>query len=99
MNTQSPTANSADQRREEPLGDRGNGDRSWTPEEGEQGISNRVGDEAPDAEREPASSERNLLAAPEEDDVADDDDFDEDDEEDDEDEDDADADEVDTAPA
>jgi hypothetical protein len=30
---------------DEPLGDRGNGDKTWSPEEGNQGISNRVGDE------------------------------------------------------
>jgi hypothetical protein len=65
-------------------------------------ISNRVGDESPDAE--PASSERagnNVLATPEEDDdVADDDDFDDDDEDgDDEDETDEEDDEVETSPA
>ena len=30
---------------ERPFGDRGKGDKTWSPEEGEQGISNRVGDE------------------------------------------------------
>jgi hypothetical protein len=30
----------------EPLGDRGGGDRTWTPPDGEQGISNRPDDEA-----------------------------------------------------
>ena len=30
----------------EPLGDRGEGDKSWKPERGEQGISNRPDDEA-----------------------------------------------------
>ena len=29
----------------EPLGDRGKGDKTWSPEQGEQGISNRIGDE------------------------------------------------------
>ena len=33
----------------EPLGDRGDGRHTWQPPEGEQGISNRPGDEEPDA--------------------------------------------------
>ncbi len=33
---------------DEPLGDRGQGDTSWTPDSGEQGISNRAGDEDAD---------------------------------------------------
>jgi hypothetical protein len=49
-----PTANLPAQERDEPLGDRGKGDKSWSPEPGEQGISNRIGDEGtdtgPDAE-------------------------------------------------
>ena len=34
----------------EPLGDRGERGKTWSPEQGEQGISNRVTDEDPDAE-------------------------------------------------
>ena len=34
----------------EPLGDRGERGKTWSPEQGEQGISNRAGDEDPDAE-------------------------------------------------
>jgi hypothetical protein len=30
---------------DEPLGDRGQGDRTWSPPEGEQGISNRPDDQ------------------------------------------------------
>lgn len=45
MNRQSPTANDPTQGPEEPLGDRGRGDETWSPEQDEQGISNRVGDE------------------------------------------------------
>lgn len=36
----------------EPLGDRGHGDKTWSPAQGEQGISNREGDEDPEAEEE-----------------------------------------------
>ena len=51
MSNQSPTANGPGQQGpEEPLGDRGKGDKTWSPEQGEQGISNRVGDEDPEAE-------------------------------------------------
>lgn len=39
---------------EAPLGDRGHGDKTWTPPEGEQGISNRVEDEDPDADTDPS---------------------------------------------
>jgi hypothetical protein len=107
MTTQSPIAHSADQGPDVPFRDRGTGDRPWTPEEAEQGISHRIGDESPDPDTAPASVERagkNVLAMPEEeDDVADDDDFDEDeeDEEDEDDEDDPDAedDELKTSPA
>lgn len=45
MSTQSPTANSPEQGPEEPFGDRGGGDKTWSPEQGEQGISNRADDE------------------------------------------------------
>jgi hypothetical protein len=40
-----PNANVPEQSADEPLGDRGTGDRTWSPPEGEQGISNRVEDE------------------------------------------------------
>ena len=52
MSNQSPTANGKGQGPEEPYGDRGKGDKTWSPEQGEQGISNRVGDEDPTAERD-----------------------------------------------
>ena len=39
-----PSANVPEQESDEPLGDRGRGDRTWAPESGEQGISNRPGD-------------------------------------------------------
>ena len=48
MSNQSPTANGQGQGPEEPFGDRGKGDKTWSPEQGEQGISNRVGDEEPE---------------------------------------------------
>jgi hypothetical protein len=75
----------------EPLGERGHGDRTWTPEPGEQGISNRVGDEEPAAETDAASfghDRKNVVSMSDEDpiddpDDADEDDFDEDAEEDD----------------
>ena len=38
--------------REEPLGDRGQGDKTWSPAQGEQNISNRVMDKDPEAEAE-----------------------------------------------
>ena len=34
----------------EPLGDLGERGKTWSPEQGEQGISNRAGDEDPEAE-------------------------------------------------
>ena len=43
-----PSANVPQQNPDEPLGDRGNGDKTWSPEQDEQGISNRVGDEQTD---------------------------------------------------
>ena len=43
------SANVIRQDAERPLGDRGKGDKTWSPEEGEQGISNRIGDEDLDA--------------------------------------------------
>jgi len=45
-----PSANVPAQDGDEPLGDRGNGDKTWTPRPGEQGISNRPDDEAADPE-------------------------------------------------
>jgi hypothetical protein len=48
-----PGANSPKQRPNAPLGDRG-GDKTWEPPKGEQGISNREGDEGEnDEDREP----------------------------------------------
>jgi hypothetical protein len=47
-----PSANVPAQSPEEPLGDRGGGDKTWSPAQGEQGISNRVTDEDPEAEDE-----------------------------------------------
>jgi hypothetical protein len=38
-------ANVPEQEPNEPLGDRGQGDKTWSPEQGKQGISNRPGDE------------------------------------------------------
>lgn len=40
-----PGSNTPEQKPNEPLGDRGKGDKTWSPEQGEQGISNRVDDE------------------------------------------------------
>ena len=45
-----PSGNVPTQLPQEPLGDRGQRDKTWTPAEGEQGISNRVMDEDPEAE-------------------------------------------------
>jgi hypothetical protein len=50
MQEKTPSANVPRQDAEEPLGDRGKGEKTWSPEQGEQGISNRVGDEEPDPE-------------------------------------------------
>jgi hypothetical protein len=41
-----PNANVPAQTDEDPKGDRGRGDKTWTPPADEQGISNRPGDEA-----------------------------------------------------
>ena len=49
MQKKTPSANVPRQDAEEPLGDRGKGDKTWSPEQGEQGISNREGDVDPDA--------------------------------------------------
>jgi len=60
MRSQNPDANVPRQRSEEPLGDRGQGDRTWTPPAGEQGISNReddAGDDDPGPETDAASFE------------------------------------------
>jgi hypothetical protein len=40
-----PGANVPKQPADEPRGDRGSGDKTWSPDDGEQGISNRVEDE------------------------------------------------------
>ena len=51
MSQQSPTANGPGQQGpEQPLGDRGQGDKTWSPDQGEQGISNRADDEESDSE-------------------------------------------------
>ena len=50
-NTKTPSANLPKQDPDEPLGDRGGGDKTWSPDSGEQGISNRVDDEAGEPER------------------------------------------------
>jgi hypothetical protein len=47
-----PNANIPQQQPDAPLGDRGN-EKTWEPPKGEQGISNREGDEDSDDEREP----------------------------------------------
>ncbi len=67
-------------RTEEPLGDRGHGNRTWTPPGGEQGISNRPGD----APVRIAGDEEDVDDEDTDDEDDDDDDFDEDDEEDEE---------------
>ena len=82
-----PNANVPKQTPDQPLGDRGHGDKTWAPAEGAQGISNRPDDES--ARRQTGghtdpSSDETLDAAPDEED----DDFEDDepsDEEDDED--------------
>ena len=51
-NKQNPSGNVPTQLPQEPLGDRGRGDKTWTPAQDEQGISNRVMDEDPEAEAE-----------------------------------------------
>ena len=55
-----PSANVPDQDSDEPLGDRGQGDKTWSPEEGKQGISNRPDDTDQDVPgtTEPEYSER-----------------------------------------
>jgi hypothetical protein len=40
-----PGANSPEQKPGEPFGDRGKGDKTWSPQQAEQVISKRVGDE------------------------------------------------------
>jgi hypothetical protein len=92
MSNKTPTANVPNQGPDEPRGDRGQGDRTWSPEQGEQGISNRVGDEDPTAAREGESfgqhTGEDVVSMAEEDPAEDeDDDFGDDDEEDEEDED------------
>ena len=43
-----PNANVPEQRSDEPLGDRGQGDKTWSPDQGTQGISNRPDDQDED---------------------------------------------------
>jgi hypothetical protein len=57
MTTRQTAANTPRQRPDEPLGDRGQGDKTWTPDAGEQGISNRADDEDPDAFEDDADDE------------------------------------------
>jgi hypothetical protein len=47
-----PDANVPQQKPNEPLGDRGEGDRTWSPEQGKQGISNRPDDQDQNQEAE-----------------------------------------------
>jgi hypothetical protein len=55
MSDQNPSAHVPEQGPADPLGDRGHGDKTWTPEPGEQGISNRVNDEEPGSETDSTS--------------------------------------------
>ncbi len=57
MTPRDTAADTPRQRPEEPLGDRGQGDKSWTPDPGEQGISNRADDEDPEAFEETADED------------------------------------------
>ena len=89
MSEQNPTANVPKQDPAAPLGDRGQGDKTWTPEPGEQGISNRVGDEDPGPEDDATSfghDSKDVVSMAEED-PTDDDEFDDEDDDDGEDED------------
>ena len=91
MSKRNPTAAVLAPLAAEPLGDRGHGDKTWTPEPGEQGISNRVGDEEPAAETDPDSfghGRKKVVAISDEDPIDDPDDEDGDEDEEDEDEDD-----------
>ncbi len=45
------TGRELEQDRNEPLGDRGQGDKTWTPPAGEQGLSNRADDDDADQEQ------------------------------------------------
>ena len=93
MSKPNPRANVPKQEPEEPLGDRGHGDKTWAPEPGEQGISNRIGDEGPGSEsdlRKVGHDGKDLVSMAE-DDTDEDDEFEDDgdeadDEEDEEDE-------------
>ena len=94
MSEKNPTASVPEQGPDNPLGDRGQGDKTWSPEQGEQGISNRVGDEDSSPESDPDSFGHGgkKVASLAEDDPAEveDDDFDDADEEGDEDDEDED---------
>jgi hypothetical protein len=48
-----PSAHIPGQSPSSPLGDRGRGDKTWVPPAGEQGISNRVNDDDPEAAEAP----------------------------------------------
>ena len=54
MNTKqtNPNANVPEQEPNRPLGDRGQGDKTWSPEQGKQGISNRPDDQDQDQDQD-----------------------------------------------
>ena len=52
MNNKNPNQIAPQGDESEPLGDGRHDDKTWSPAQGEQGISNRVGDEDPEAEEE-----------------------------------------------
>jgi hypothetical protein len=81
-----PSANVPVQDGDEPLGDRGNGDKTWTPRPGEQGISNRPDDEAADADLEDDVDDADDEDEDEDDETAETDEFDDEDEDDEEEE-------------
>jgi hypothetical protein len=56
-NDTNPSANVPAASAAGPRGDRGRGDKTWTPPPGEQGISNRVMDEDTDATEAPAAGQ------------------------------------------
>ena len=50
MDNKQPNRTAPQRDESEPLGDLGERGKTWSPEQGEQGISNRVADEDPEAE-------------------------------------------------
>jgi hypothetical protein len=64
MNRQNPSAGSPQQGDSEPLGDRGRGDKTWSPEQDEQGISNREGDQGTPASDEDGFDEDETNPSP-----------------------------------